>query len=143
MFRRSKTAERKHRRAKFSRSVRTLLSPEQFLIALQRESNRVDRAGAGDLSMVLFRVTPSRRWRLSVVRLVHTILSRIRATDDIGWFDRQHIGMLLPETSSAGAWKLSQLICAALSKHGATPLCTLYNYPAHVKAAQVPTGLVA
>jgi hypothetical protein len=144
MFRRHKSADRKRRRASNGRSVRSLLTSEQFILAIQRESARVDRAMSGDLTMVLFRVTPSRRWRLSVVRLVRTILSRIRVTDDIGWFDRDHIGMLLPETSSAGAWKLSQSICGALSKYGATPLCTLYNYPAPPKAkADIPKGMVA
>ncbi len=143
MFRRSKTAGSRNRRAAATRGVRTLLSSEQFILALERESSRVDRSGAGDLSLVLFRVKKSRRWRLSTVRLARTILSRIRVTDDIGWFDREHLGMLLPETTSAGAWKLAQSICGALSRHGATPLCTLYNYPGNSQAPELVKGLVA
>jgi hypothetical protein len=142
MFRRSKTADGKPFRARGKRDARTLLTPEQFRLAIERECCRVDRAVAGDLSMVLFRVTRTRRWRLSTVRLIMTIFSRIRVTDDLGWFDREHLGILLPETSAAGAWKLVQMIGDALARHGARPLCTMYSYPVVERPAKV-TGLVA
>lgn len=142
MFRRSKTADGKPRRAHGKRDARTLLSPEQFVQAIERECSRVDRTSAGDLSMVLFRVAKSKRWRLSTVRLIMTILARIRVTDDLGWFDNDHLGMLLPETSVAGAWKLAESIGNALSRHGGRPLYTMYSYPM-AQPAEAAKGLVA
>lgn len=128
MLRRS-PADQKGHRPRAARSLRSILSAEQFRWAIERESQRVDRMNAAELSLVLFRVTPGKR-RLSTMRLARAILSRIRITDDIGWFDRDHLGILLPETTPAGAWQLSQTICDVVAIRGSRPLCTLYNYPA-------------
>jgi hypothetical protein len=112
------------------RKFRTLLSPAQLNEAMVRESTRVDRKtpGSGSLSMVLFRL-PNRNDRRSVVRLAHTILRRIRVTDDLGWFDKKHLGLLLPDTPAAGAWRLAQDVCDIVAQRGARPLCTMYTYP--------------
>lgn len=129
MLRRSSVADQKGHRAATKRSLRSILSGEQFRWALERESQRVDRLNSGDLTLLLFRVSAGQR-RLSSLRLARTILSRIRITDDIGWYDREHLGVLLPETSVAGAWHLSQAICEIVARRGPRPLCTMYNYPA-------------
>jgi hypothetical protein len=112
------------------RKFRTLLSPAQLNEAMVRESTRVDRktTGASSLSMVLFRL-PDRKNHRAVIRLAHTILRRIRVTDDLGWFDKQHLGLLLPDTPSAGAWRLAQDVCDIVAQHGERPLCTMYTYP--------------
>jgi len=97
----------------FKRTVRTLLSPEQLNQAIMRESARVDRRGDGTLSLVLFRLPATaggrrsrRRMGISAVRLARTILKRIRVTDDVGWFDDQHLGVLMPDTPPApGDWR--------------------------------------
>jgi hypothetical protein len=49
-------------------------------------------------------------------------------TDDVGWFASQHIGVLLPETSPAGAWRLAQHICDRMTRRGHRPHVTLYSY---------------
>jgi hypothetical protein len=91
----------------------------------------VDRKGAKDLSLVLFRLPAARPTRLSAARLAKTILERIRVTDDVGWFDQAHLGMLLPDTSVAGAWRLAQEVCDAVAERcGVRPLCSMYTYPA-------------
>jgi hypothetical protein len=108
--------------------VRTILTAEQFRWAIERESQRVDRLNAGELTLVLFRVSPGARRRANV-RLIRTILSRVRVTDDVGWFDREHIGLLLADTPAAGAWPLAQSICQVVARHGRQPLCSMYNYP--------------
>lgn len=117
------------RRVRMKRTVRTLLSPEQLNQAILRESARVDRKGSGALSLVLFRIPKPGRTALSVVRLAKTILKRIRITDDLGWFDNQHIGLLLPDTMPSGAWQVAQAVCDAVAARGARPLCTMYSYP--------------
>jgi hypothetical protein len=98
--------------------------------ALARESARVDRKGEGAMSLVLFRIPESDRNKLSAVRLAHTILKRIRVTDDVGWFDSEHLGLLLPDTPPTGAWQLAQQVCDVVAQRGSRPLCTMYTYPA-------------
>src|SRR5690348_7866537 len=97
MLRRPHTSDFKKakRPVRLKRTVRTLLSPEQLNNAMARESARVDRKGAGALSLVLFRIGADQRHSLTAVRLAKTILKRIRVTDDVGWFDDEHLGVLL------------------------------------------------
>src|SRR4051812_20876470 len=101
MLRRPNTSDFKKAKppARVKRTVRTLLSPEQLHHAMARESSRVDRKGATALSLVLFRIPANRRNSLAAVRLAKTILKRVRVTDDVGWFDEEHLGVLLPETA--------------------------------------------
>jgi hypothetical protein len=137
MIRRPHTSDYKHKRVRLKRTVRTLLSPEQMNQAMTRESARVDRKSGGTLTLVLFRVPAEKRTKLSGIRLAKTILKRIRVTDDLGWFDDEHLGLLLPETTPTGAWRLAQHICDVVAKRGARPLCTMYTYGADTQAATV------
>lgn len=138
MLRRSSAADTQNPRARIKRTIRTLLSSEQFSWAIERESQRVDRCSAGDLALLLFRVKPGAR-KLSTLRLARTILSRIRVTDDLGWFDSQHLGVLLPETPAAGAWELVKSIQESMARHGVQPLCTMYTHPSSDKEAAATT----
>lgn len=142
MLRRAKSADFKHRPVRYKRTVRTLLSPEQLNAAMARESARVDRKGEGALALVLFRIPATRRSRLSAIRLAKTILKRIRVTDDVGWFDAEHLGLLLPDTTAAGAWRLAQDVCETVAARGPRPLCTMYTYPADATGAGEKTGVV-
>ena len=145
MLRRPETSDfsptQKHRR-RTKRTVHTLLSPIQLNEAMARESARVDRKGAGALSLVLFRVPQSETNTLFAIRLAKTILKRVRITDDVGWFDQQHLGMLLPETPTSGAWRLAQQICDAVAQRSARPLCTMYSYPADGEGSESPQGVI-
>jgi hypothetical protein len=142
MLRRPDTSDFKHQRVRVKRTVRTLLSPEQLNQAMGRESARVDRRGAGVLSLVLFRVPQAERNTLSAVRLAKTILKRIRVTDDVGWFDDQHLGVLLPETPTTGAWRLAQEVCDVVAKRGPRPLCTMYTYSGEGQGVSTQTAAV-
>ncbi|HVT89959.1 MAG TPA: hypothetical protein VHD56_13980 [Tepidisphaeraceae bacterium] len=135
MLQRSKSVDVRHRAHK-KRTVRTLLSVEQFELAIERESLRATRTSAGDLTLVLFRLSKPGKRRLSNMRLARTILKRIRATDDLGWFDRTHFGLLLPNTAANAAWRLAQDVCSSISRHGPAPLCTMYTYPAQQNASE-------
>jgi hypothetical protein len=145
MLRRPNTSDFKKtkRPVRLKRTVRTLLSPEQLNNAMARESSRVDRKGAGALSLLLFRIPLDQRNTLTAVRLAKTILKRVRVTDDVGWFDEQHLGVLLPDTLAAGAWRLAQAVCDTVAKRGPRPLCTMYTYPAQGEGdAEMPPGIV-
>jgi lipopolysaccharide/colanic/teichoic acid biosynthesis glycosyltransferase len=129
MIRRPTTVDFKPRRMSWKRSYRSLLSPEQMAIAVQRETSRADRNG-GEFALALFRVRNNDRSSLSTVRLAKTILRRVRATDDVGWYDDQFLAALLPDTSPAGAWQFAEQVLALVSGRAAKPLCKVYSYPA-------------
>ena len=109
------------------RTLRSLLTPEQMNAAILRESARADRKSGSALVLVLFRFHGSCA-APSTMRLAKTILHRIRVTDDIGWFDAQHVGVLLPDTAPAGAWRLAQQVCDRVAKRGPRPHVTMYSY---------------
>src|SRR3954470_16341288 len=128
MLRRPITNDFNSRRLPTKRSLQSLLTPEQMNIAIQRESARADRNG-GEFALVLFRAKTADRHSLSSMRLAKTVLGRVRATDDIGWFDEQHVAALLPDTSPAGAWRFADQTCLMLSRRAPRPLCSVYSYP--------------
>jgi len=105
-----------------------MLTTEQMNIAIQRESARADRSGA-EFALVLFRIRNRDRSSLSTVRLAKTLLGRIRATDDIGWYDEDHLGVLPPDTSATGGWRFADAVCGLASQRMHRPLCTVYSYP--------------
>src|SRR5271155_5015440 len=129
MIRRPTTVDFKPRRMSWKRSYRSLLSPEQMAIAVQRETSRADRNG-GEFALALFRVRNNDRSSLSTVRLAKTILKRVRATDDVGWFDDQFLAALLPDTSPDGAWRFAEQVLNLVSGRAPRPLCKVYSYPA-------------
>jgi hypothetical protein len=115
--------------------------PEQLSHAIARESQRAERKKTGsDLSLVLFRVNRPRRgpMSLSTLRLVKTVIDRIRVTDDLGWYDKNHLGLLLPDTPSEGAWSLAQDVSDVIARRqGTRPLITMYTYPLGEKPATI------
>jgi lipopolysaccharide/colanic/teichoic acid biosynthesis glycosyltransferase len=128
MLRRPITADFNARRLPRKRTVQSMLTPEQMNIAIQRESARADRSG-GEFALVLFRIRNRDHASLSTVRLAKTLLGRIRATDDIGWYDEDHLGVLLPDTTAAGAWRFADSVCGLASQRTHRPLCSVYCYP--------------
>src|SRR3982751_2318799 len=84
------------------RNVESLPSPAQVERLLSREVARAERNGL-HFSLVLFRVRRGGRLGLSEKRLALTLLRRIRLTDEVGWFDEDHLCALLPDTAAPGA----------------------------------------
>lgn len=56
------------------------------------------------------------------------LTNRIRSTDELGWFDNQRIGVLLSDTSAAGAWRLAEDLCQAITAKASLPECNVYTY---------------
>ena len=142
MLRRPTTTDFKPRRLPWKRSLQSLLTPEQMNIAVQRETARADRNGA-QFALVLFRARNKDQQSLSTVRLAKTILRRVRATDDVGWYDDRHLAALLPDTAPAGAWRFAEQVCSLVSTKAPRPLCSVYSYPTlWFKGDHTPESLV-
>ena len=97
-------------------------------IAVQRETARADRNGS-QFALVLFRTRNKDLQSLSNIRLAKIVIHRVRATDDVGWFDERHLAVLLPDTAPSGAWKFADQVCTLISAKGTRPLCSVYSYP--------------
>jgi lipopolysaccharide/colanic/teichoic acid biosynthesis glycosyltransferase len=110
------------------RGLRGIYSRSEIDRIVQRETARADRTGH-EFSLVLFRVKSTHRFSLSSQRLVKTVLSRVRTTDEVGWFDDRHLCALLPDTGAAGAWRFAEDVCDLISARSPRPIFVVYSYP--------------
>ena len=110
------------------RSLASLPSPDQVERLISREVARAERNGL-HFSLVLFRVRRGGRLKLNERRLALTLLRRVRLTDEVGWFNEDHLCALLPDTSSEGARIFADSVCAQIARKGPRPLSSLYSYP--------------
>jgi lipopolysaccharide/colanic/teichoic acid biosynthesis glycosyltransferase len=54
---------------------------------------------------------------------------RLRITDSIGFLSTHLVGVLLPDTSKSGAWKVASDICSVYPVGHDRPNCEVYVYP--------------
>ena len=104
-------------------------SVERFRSILEYERNRSVRSSQM-LSLVVFNVGRSNTKSNGNGHLARALAVRIRSIDEVGWLDNQHIGVLLPYTSTTGARKLAEDACQSIATEVPPPLCTVYTYPA-------------
>jgi lipopolysaccharide/colanic/teichoic acid biosynthesis glycosyltransferase len=104
-------------------------SPEILRRILERERARTDRTGM-DFSLVVidpFAGGPADAGDLeSLWDILHR---RIRATDVVGMFGENSLGIVLPATPAEGAWKFANDVRARLIHGDRAPHCTVYSYP--------------
>lgn len=101
---------------------------ERFRSLLEYERARSARNGHV-LSLVVFTVGRSNAGVAKNGHLAHILTGRIRSIDEAGWLDSQHIGILLPYTSTTGAWGLTDDICQIIAAKASPPQCAVYTYP--------------
>ena len=101
---------------------------ERFRVILERERVRADR-NRHQFSMIIFEVSEPEVDSTQVQHLARVLTNRIRLSDQAGWFDGHRIGVLLPDTSPDGAWKLAEDVRQAMAAKSLPPECTVYTYP--------------
>lgn len=80
-----------------------------FRRIIDRERDRANRTG--DVFSLVAYVLPDNRENQDDLKLLAETLSpRVRSIDAVGWLDPQHVGILLPETDSTGAYKFANKI---------------------------------
>ncbi|MGD9245372.1 MAG: sugar transferase [Desulfobacterales bacterium] len=90
------------------------------------ERARVDRTGS-QFSLVLFDTGNSDN---GVPQRISQILeARLRITDEVGWFDKLQVGVIMPDTTAQGAWKLAEDVCQSVFDDFRSPFCSVYTYP--------------
>jgi len=120
------SAERKKTGREIDRSG--ICQPEVFRIILDRERARSDRNGH-ELSLVMFDIESDQDEK-TLSALIKALKNRSRAIDRYGWFDEEHIAVLLPNTKYRGSFKLAHDICEMMVENKVQPLAyKTYTYP--------------
>ncbi len=110
------------------RSRRRLYSHEDMVSMLERERARADRSGH-EFALAIFDFRTLTANDDVLVKLVRLLIQRARATDVVGWMGGRRIGVLLPDTPAAGAWKLIADVRQALADSFQTPEGFVHAYP--------------
>jgi lipopolysaccharide/colanic/teichoic acid biosynthesis glycosyltransferase len=97
---------------------------------LERERARTDRSG-NEFSIILFNIVNSDKQHLNIKALGYLIRKRIRVYDDIGWFEKNKLGILLPETGFDQARKLAQQIGRDIIPRSYDSDYVVLTYPTH------------
>lgn len=109
-------------------SLESLPSQEQIERLVTREVARAERNGL-HFSIVLFRVKKGGRLGLNERRLALTLMRRIRVTDEVGWFDEDHLCAILPDTSAQGAQIFADAVGEQVALKGPRPISVVYSFP--------------
>ncbi len=106
----------------------TMLSPPQFQAALRRERSRADRSSS---SFSLLTLTPagSAAAETTLAEILPLLERRVRESDIAGWFEAGVIGIILPDTAPAGAWRLAEDLHAAFAPRQIVVQSQVYAYP--------------
>jgi lipopolysaccharide/colanic/teichoic acid biosynthesis glycosyltransferase len=124
----------------------SLPSQEQIERLITREVARAERNGL-HFSLVLFRVKRGGRLGVNERRLALTLMRRVRVTDEVGWFDGDHLSAILPDTSAQGAQVFADAVCDQVALKGPRPISVVYSFPfdwietdAEAASADKPAG---
>ena len=103
-------------------------SAKVFCTLLERERACADR-NDNVFSIVVFNVGDPDVNTDRVQHVARVLASRRRSTDEAGWLDDRSLGILLRYTSTAGACRLANDVCYAISSSAPPPKYTVYTYP--------------
>ncbi len=106
----------------------SLLDPSDFRFAADCERMRVDRNGS-TLSLLLIRLAPHKSAPADVDFLARVLEGRLRVTDTPGLLEDGRIGVLLPDTPAAGAWKVATDVSEVYPPGPERPQCDVVTYP--------------
>ena len=112
-----------------------LLSDHDFRFAADCERMRVDRNGSV-LSLLLIRLPRQKSAAVDVGLMSRVLEGRLRATDTPGLLDDGRIGVLLPDTSPEGAWKVATDVSEVYPPGPERPECEVLVYPPHRRPRQ-------
>ena len=112
-----------------------VLDNDMFFRVLRRERYKADRANVC-FSLVSFEVGDPESDGSPFDLLMEVMEFRLRATDEVGWLDKRHIGFLLSNTPYRGAWIFANSVLKVLMKHTeAITGFVIYVYPTNLEEA--------
>ncbi len=113
-------------------------SPERFRQIIERERARTDRTGVC-FSLVVFRLAGRKRDTYHCLyHIMQILLSRVRASDAVGWSDKTSLGALLVGSGEDGARTFGGSVLASLPDGLPSPVVEVYVYPSSPTAGNGP-----
>lgn len=109
-------------------SMNMVSSLEDFQKIVEIERCRVNRNGKS-FAVIVFNLEKFQLEIKSLSKLVKGIIRRARISDQIGWYDYDRLGLILPETSTIGAKKFIKDLYHKSSNGIPRPPVDLYVYP--------------
>ena len=107
----SKTKDIK--RVIIAKDIKTIHDKKQFARIIELERDRVHR-GNKQFTVVVFAINHEINGKMNTKKIIYKISKRIRQIDQIGWYDKNHIGILLPNTNKKGAEIIKKEIIQAV-----------------------------
>ena len=107
---------------------RLFLDEQCLRFELARERMRVDR-NRSPLAVLTIELPANRATPADFDFLGRVLVRRLRITDTIGFLAERQVGVLLPDTSEAGAWKVASDICGVYPVGHDRPNCEVFVYP--------------
>ncbi len=104
------------------------LDEKSFRFEFARERMRVDR-NRSPLAVLTIDLPASRSKPADFGFLGRVLIRRLRITDTIGFLSDRQVGVLLPDTSQTGAWKVASDICSVYPVGHDRPNCDVFVYP--------------
>src|SRR5512141_2533836 len=102
---------------------------ERFRDLIERERSRTDRTGVR-FSLVVFKHEGRKRDTYQVLyHLATLLLSRVRTSDEVGWFDRTSLAVLMIGAGEAGATGFGRKVTTSLPDGVPVPTVSVYVYP--------------
>jgi hypothetical protein len=115
-------------RAMIKSSFKTIYEREEFLELIELERDRVHRDDQ-QFSLILIDVNENDNGVAGTAELVHKISKRVRRIDQLGWYDNNHLGVLLPNTTPAGAQIIAKDICQSQDGANCAIAFKISSYP--------------
>ena len=104
-------------------------SSDAFRTILERERARAERTSQL-FSLVVFGFDKENETDdASLERLGNVLGQKVRICDEVGWYDGNRIGIILPGTSAEGARQFTDIIKERIKDVAPRLTCTIYSYP--------------
>jgi lipopolysaccharide/colanic/teichoic acid biosynthesis glycosyltransferase len=112
----------------FSSNYGLFLDEKNFRFEIARERVRVDRSGS-TFALLTIELPCDRATTRDYDFLGRLLIRRLRITDTFGFLSERRVGILLPDTSKSGAWKVASDICNVYPVGHDRPNCEVIVYP--------------
>ena len=112
---------------KFPPSSNGLLNIEDMQKTILREKARSDRRDH-DFSVIVINTQDLRNGK-DLDHFIQLLCSRLRSIDEIGWYDINQIGIVLPYTSSSNALQVAEDLIKINRTSSPIKLETILTYP--------------
>ncbi len=108
--------------------MKDIYSQKEFMGRLEAERSLADR-GNHEFSIIIFNLKKAMHHKDFFSSLGRAFKKSLRKTDEVGWFDENHIGVILPETSAAGATRPADDVCSQVFPNKQKPAYSVFTYP--------------